>query len=73
MKTLMTLIFAGLAGPALAHPSHIIDLAGHNHWLAAAAIAAAAAAALWQAKNRGEDQAEVEEEEPETDAEPQEA
>ncbi len=76
MKTLMTLgfaVFAGLAGPALAHPSHIIDLAGHNHWLAAAAIAAAAAAALWQVKNRGEDQAEAEEEEPETDAEPQEA
>ncbi len=73
MQTLMTLFFAGLAGPALAHPSHIIDLAGHNHWLAAAAIAAAAATTLWQAKKRGEDQAEAEEEEPETDAEPQEA
>jgi len=72
MKTLMTLIFAGLAGPALAHPTHIIDLAGHNHWLAAAAIAAAAAAALWQAKSRGED-AEAEDAEEETDAEPQEA
>jgi len=70
MKTLMTLFFAGLAGPALAHPSHIIDLAGHNHWLAAAAIAAAAAAALWQAKSCGE---EAEDTEEESDAEPQEA
>lgn len=69
MKVLMTLVFAGLSGPALAHPTHIIDLAGHNHWLAAAAIAAAAAAALWQAKNRGEEP----EAEEETDAEPQEA
>ncbi len=72
MKTLMTLVFAGLAGPALAHPSHIIDLAGHNHWLAVAAVAAAAAAALWQAKNRGEE-ADAEETEEEPDAEPQEA
>ncbi len=71
MKALMTLVFAGLAGPALAHPTHIIDVAGHNHWLAAAAIAAAAAAALWQAK-KGKD-AEAEEAEEETDAEPQEA
>ena len=72
MKILMTLVFAGLAGPVFAHPGHIIDLAGHNHWLAAAAIAAAAAAALWQAKNRGEE-AEDDGTEGEPDAEPQEA
>ncbi|WP_456391354.1 DUF6732 family protein [Profundibacter sp.] len=71
MKLIMTLVFAGLAGPVLAHPGHIIDLAGHNHWLAVAAIAAAAAAALWQAK-KGRD-AEVEEAEEETESEPQEA
>lgn len=75
MKILMTLVITGLAGPALAHPTHIIDLAGHNHWLAAAAIAAAAAAALWQAK-KGKDadlESGAEEAEEETDAEPQEA
>ncbi len=73
MKSLMAMVFAGLAGPALAHPTHIIDLAGHNHWLAAAAVAAAAAAALWQAKKRGEQEPEDEEVEADPDAEPQEA
>lgn len=71
MKLIMTLVFAGLAGPVLAHPGHLIDLAGHNHWLAAAAVAAAAAAALWQAK-KGKD-TKAEGDETETDAEPQEA
>lgn len=73
MKSLLAIVFAGLASPALAHPSHIIDLAGHNHWLAAAAVAAAAAAALWQAKNRGEQEPDEEEVEADLDAEPQEA
>lgn len=36
-----------VAGPATAHPGHIADLAGHNHWLAGAAIGAAIAAAIW--------------------------
>ena len=75
MKPLLTVLLALVAGPATAHPTHIIDLAGHNHWLAAAAVAAAAAAALWQAKKRGEQEAEIEDEkvEADPDAEPQEA
>ena len=73
MKLLLTLVFAGLAGPALAHPTHIIEVAGHNHWLAAAAVAAAAAAALWQAKKRNDEDADEEEVEADPDAEPQEA
>lgn len=73
MKPLLTVLLALVAGPALAHPTHIIDLAGHNHWLAAAAVAAAAAAALWQAKKRGEQEADDEEAQADPDAEPQEA
>lgn len=73
MKPLLTVLLALGAGPVSAHPTHIIDLAGHNHWLAAAAVAAAAAAALWQAKSRGEQEADDEEVEADPDAEPQEA
>ena len=73
MKITMTIGFAGLAGPAVAHPGHLVDLAGHNHWLAAAAIAAAAAAALWQATKGKRDEADAEDAEAEIDAEPQEA
>lgn len=43
----------GLApGFALAHPGHLIEVAGHGHWLAAGALAAAAALALLVAKGR---------------------
>jgi len=73
MKSLMTVLFAIVASPALAHPSHIIEAAGHNHWLAVAAIAAAAAAALLQAKKRGEQEPENEDVDADSDAEPQEA
>jgi len=74
MKTLMSVILAVLAAPAFAHPTHIIEAAGHSHWLGLAAIAAAAAAALWQAKKgRDEEVSEEDEPEEETNAEPQEA
>lgn len=73
MRIILTFGIVLLAGPALAHPTHIIDLAGHNHWLAAAAVAAAAAAALWQAGKGKDNEAEAEEAEADPDAEPQEA
>jgi len=74
MKTLMSVILALLAAPAFAHPTHIIEVAGHSHWIGLAAIAAAAAAALWQAKKgRDEEASQEDETEEETDAEPQEA
>ncbi|WP_457650706.1 DUF6732 family protein [Profundibacter sp.] len=74
MKTLMSVIVALLAAPAFAHPTHIIEVAGHSHWIGLAAIAAAAAAALWQAKKgRDEEASQEDETEEETDAEPQEA
>lgn len=74
MKTLMSVILALLAAPAFAHPTHIIEVAGHSHWIGLAAIAAAAAAALWQAKKgRDEEASDQDESEEEIDTEPQEA
>ena len=35
-----------LAAPATAHPGHLADLAGHDHWTAGAAIGAIALAGL---------------------------
>lgn len=34
--------------PALAHPGHVEEQAGHSHWLALAAIGVAAGIAVWQ-------------------------
>lgn len=47
MKTAIFTLPVLFATPALAHPGHIADAAGHNHWLAGAAIGAAIAAAIW--------------------------
>jgi hypothetical protein len=47
VKPVLSLPAVLIAGPAAAHPGHIADLAGHNHWLAGAAIGAAIAAAIW--------------------------
>jgi len=44
----IAVIFALAATGAQAHPGHIVEVAGHNHWLGAAAIAAAVGVALWQ-------------------------
>jgi hypothetical protein len=37
------------AGAAQAHPGHLAEVAGHGHWLGAAAIGAAIAIGLWAA------------------------
>ena len=74
MKTLISVMLVMMAAPAFAHPTHIIEVAGHNHWLGLAAIAAAAAVALWQAKkSKGQEAAEEDETEEEPETEPQEA
>ncbi len=41
----ISMIFA--AGVAAAHPGHLAEVAGHGHWLGAAAIGAAIAIGLW--------------------------
>lgn len=62
------------ASSAHAHPGHLAEVAGHGHWLGAAAIGAAIAIGLWGALKGGkpkttDDQPEVQDE----DAEPKEA
>ena len=37
------------AGPAPAHPGHLVEAAGHNHWLAGAALGAAVVIGAWAA------------------------
>ena len=61
----LTLLLLLAAAPAAAHPGHLAEVAGHGHWIGAAAIGLAAAIALWGAL-KGE---KSEEEEPEEDAE----
>jgi hypothetical protein len=41
MIRLAALPFVVVAAPALAHPVHVAESAGHSHWLALAALAAA--------------------------------
>ena len=71
MKPTLTLILLLVAGPALAHPGHIADVAGHDHWIAGAAIGLAIGLGLWGAlKGRKEKAAtEVEESPEETEEE----
>ncbi|MGB5556942.1 MAG: DUF6732 family protein [Paracoccaceae bacterium] len=49
MKALPFLFVLFAAGAAQAHPGHLVDAAGHNHWVAGAAIGAAIAMGLWGA------------------------
>lgn len=70
MKPLLTACIALLAAAsgASAHPGHLIEVAGHGHWLGAAAIGAAIALGAWTAlKGKKEEQAEADE--PELDEE----
>jgi len=49
------------AGAAHAHPGHLAEVAGHGHWLGAAAIGAAIAIGLWAALKGRKTQASAEE------------
>jgi hypothetical protein len=42
-----------MPGMAAAHPGHMTDLAGHDHWVAGAAIGLAIALGLWGALKGG--------------------
>ena len=62
------------ATAAQAHPGHLAEVAGHGHWLGAAAIGAAIAIGLWQAaKHRKDRPATDDADSHDTDADPQEA
>lgn len=61
MRYALTVVFIALATGAQAHPGHLTDLAGHDHWVAGAAIGAAVLAGLWGAlKGKKEDVADAE-------------
>ncbi|WP_420861471.1 DUF6732 family protein [Algirhabdus cladophorae] len=59
-------------GAAVAHPGHLIEVAGHDHVLAGVAIGAAIAAGLWGAL-KGKPKTEEAVEEDAIEEEPQEA
>ena len=67
LRPVLFLILSVFAGPAAAHPGHIADLAGHDHWVAGAAIGAAIGSAIW-GHLKGK-KAESKDEEPEDTAE----
>lgn len=74
MKRAILLTVSLTGSAAEAHPGHLAEVAGHGHWLGAAAIGAAIAIGLWSALRGRKDRAEQDEAaEDGTDAEAQEA
>ncbi|MEM7508398.1 MAG: DUF6732 family protein [Pseudomonadota bacterium] len=69
----LTVIFALAANPALAHPGHFAELAGHSHWIALGALVAAGALTAWLLGQKDEEEADDEEEAAEEDPEEVEA
>lgn len=64
MKTLLTTGIALLwAASAAAHPGHLAEVAGHGHWLGAAAIGAAIALGAWSALKGKKDAAAAQDDE----------
>ena len=61
------------AGAAEAHPGHLAEVAGHGHWLGAAAIGAAIAIGLWAGLKGRKAKEDPEAGDEEADAEPREA
>ena len=61
MRTFLTLLVIFSAQSAAAHPGHLIELAGHDHWVAGGAIGAAILAGLWGALKGGKKEEESEE------------
>ena len=54
--------------PAAAHPGHLAEVAGHGHWLGAAALGAALAIGLWKGlRGRAEASKDAEDEAAEAD------
>lgn len=73
MTRALALILISLAAPATAHPGHLIELGGHDHWIAGIAIGVAIGAAIWGAVRGKKPEAEIEDEQAEVDGEAQEA
>lgn len=74
MKAFYTILAMFWAGQAVAHPGHLAEAAGHDHWVAGIAIGAAIALGLWAGlKAKGAAEAEPEEAEEAAEEELQEA
>ena len=69
MRKLTTFLMLVLANSAAAHPGHIIEVAGHDHWIAIGLIGAAGLAALL-GKRKGEAAEPDADDEPDAEAEP---
>ena len=62
MRFALTCLLTLVAQSAAAHPGHLVEAAGHNHWVAGAAIGIAIAVGIWCAlKGDKETDAEIEE------------
>lgn len=62
MRIFLTIALMLAGQSAVAHPGHLIEVAGHDHWLAGIAIGIGLVGGLWGIL-RGEDEgAELEEE-----------
>ena len=64
MKPVLTAcLFALWANALAAHPGHLAEVAGHGHWLGAAALGAAIALGAWAAlKGKKHEQSDATEE-----------
>ncbi len=70
MRVMLFLPLILAAGAAQAHPGHLTDVAGHDHWVAGAAIGLAIALGLWGAL-RGKGAGKGRDGETASDAEPE--
>ncbi len=68
MRFFLTLSLVAFGQTAVAHPGHLADVAGHDHWVAGAAIGAAILIGLIGAL-KGKKDAEKAEAEPELEEE----
>ncbi|MCO4847621.1 MAG: hypothetical protein KC448_06575 [Yoonia sp.] len=65
MRYVLTVVFVLTGGAAAADPGHLIELAGHDHWVGGAAIGLAILAGLWGVLKGGDDAEEEAQEETE--------
>ncbi len=63
MRYMLTVLFILTGGAAAADPGHLIEIAGHDHWVGGAAIGLAILAGIWGALKGGDDAQEEAEEE----------
>ena len=67
MRIFLTIALMLVGQSAVAHPGHLIEVAGHDHWLAGIAIGIGLVGGLWGIL-RGEDEDAESEEEMEEEA-----